>query len=153
MEAAVVEARKGTIEIFSPQNRDDNASLNKLVANANVKETAIRIDVPTESIDEYFASHPKLDASKVTYMKVDVQGFELGVLKGAKGVLQKAKKVQVEAEFDIHLMNLAGIDPMEEIQFMLALGFKVYTDFSGSSERKDYQDIAAGFIGDLYYRR
>lgn len=62
---------------------------------------------------------------KNIYLKIDVQGFELEVLKGATAILSKVKVVQLEMSFVPMYKNgpLFG----EILSFLDMIGFELYT--------------------------
>jgi FkbM family methyltransferase len=74
------------------------------------------------------------DAPRVDFMKLDVQGYELEVLRGATRSLEQAQAVYLECS----LVPVNNGCPLihEVIQFMDARGFRVL-DFCSQTRRKD----------------
>lgn len=72
---------------------------------------AERIAVPTRRLDSYGLEDVRL-------IKVDVEGHELAVLQGARGVLERAHPVLV-VELDVRHGNIAPV-----MQFMADLGYR-----------------------------
>ena len=60
------------------------------------EETVSSVDVACTTLDLMGDSMPSM---RTAYLKLDVQGFELAVLAGAKEFLKKCKYVQVEVSF------------------------------------------------------
>ena len=57
-------------------------------------------------------------------LKIDVQGFELHVLRGAERLLKENKgRLLVRLEFDPNLLRAAGTDPQHVLDFMKNLGY------------------------------
>jgi FkbM family methyltransferase len=61
----------------------------------NVEKT---ISVETDSLDNVLASH---SIERVDFMKIDTQGYELNILKGARQALGKVSGLEVEVEFSM----------------------------------------------------
>lgn len=75
-----------------------------------------------------------LGAPAVDFLKLDVQGYELEVLKGGSRALGQAEVVLLEASL---LPVNAGAPPFEEfVAFMDGAGFRVF-DFCGQGRRRD----------------
>jgi FkbM family methyltransferase len=85
----------------------------------------------TRRLDSVLHEH---GAPHVDFLKLDVQGYELEVLKGAPGALGQAEVVLLEAS----LMPVnAGAPPFEDlIVFMDQAGFRVF-DVCGQGRRRD----------------
>jgi FkbM family methyltransferase len=95
IEAKAVYSRSGTGELFVPRGRLQGASMTRKFPEGNIYE-AIR--VPLVSLDEYFNA-----GEHVTLMKVDVEGVELEVFKGAERILREQSPVLVFECEDRHL--------------------------------------------------
>ena len=64
--------------------------------------------------------------TRVQNLKIDVQGSELKVLKGAKRLLRENKgRCKLRLEMDENLLNRAGTGGSEIVAFMLSLGYRV----------------------------
>lgn len=64
------------------------------------------IDVPARRLDSLIAAH-QIDADAIRYVKVDVQGWEVGVLRGASELLRR-RHIVWQLEIDLHLLGAAG---------------------------------------------
>lgn len=69
------------------------------------------VNVPARRLDSLVAAHG-IDANAIRYVKVDVQGWEVGVLRGASELLRKSHIVW-QLEVDLHLLGAAGFSPAE----------------------------------------
>jgi FkbM family methyltransferase len=78
------------------------------------------VDVPLTALDDYFAGGQRLD-----FIKIDVQGFEMRVLKGAVRTLTQNRSIAVLMEFWPYGLRKAGTDPREVLAFARDLGFLV----------------------------
>ena len=56
-----------------------------------------QVSVEVRSLDDLLASHPLAKDARRVYLKLDVQGFELHVLRGASASLSSIDALQVEA--------------------------------------------------------
>jgi len=79
------------------------------------------VEVPIVSLDNYFSSR-----TKVNFIKIDVQGHELAVLKGARRVLKDNYEIQVLLEFWPYGMQQGAVTPSEIFDFFEEQGFDVY---------------------------
>ena len=118
-------------------NKKNNVKINNLAFSSKVGET-IEINVglgtagktklaqyqmadttlqlTTTTIDEQFQQE------KVRLIKLDVDGHELGILKGGKNLLQKTHPA-LFIEFAPRVMNDVGQDPQETTTFLQELGY------------------------------
>lgn len=72
------------------------------------------IDVPLRRLDTWVETHG-IDRQAVTFVKVDVQGSELKVLRGAGGLLG-LRKAAWQLEVDPHLLEYAGTSVREFVE-------------------------------------
>jgi FkbM family methyltransferase len=80
------------------------------------------IDVPVVSLDDYFAAGQRVDL-----IKIDVQGYELSVLQGAKRVLEENRDIKVLMEFWPYGLAKAAVAPSKVIDLINSLGFEIQT--------------------------
>lgn len=83
------------------------------------EENVSTVDVACTTLDLMGDSMPNI---RTAYLKLDVQGFELAVLAGAKEFLKKCKYVQVEVSFS--LAYAGGATSYEVISSMNSCGFE-----------------------------
>jgi FkbM family methyltransferase len=88
-----------------------------LPVQSNLRERTI--NVPTRALDSVLE---EANQFKVDVMKVDVEGAELEVLKGAYSTLSNNRNIVLLV--DIH--PALGVDPEEVCSFLLKLGFSIY---------------------------
>jgi FkbM family methyltransferase len=81
VEAKAVFSRAGEQELFLPTGHQPGASLN---AHAVQGERFTTLSVPTIALDDYFT-----DQDRITLLKIDVEGAELDVLRGAERILRQ----------------------------------------------------------------
>ena len=81
VEAQAVFSRSGEQELFMPIGHQPGASLNAHVVQG---ERFTTLTVPTIALDDYFKA-----GDRITLLKIDVEGAELDVLKGAERILRQ----------------------------------------------------------------
>lgn len=110
------------------------------------------VHLESTTLDLFFASHPELASPDM--IKLDSQGTELEILRGATQCLASCSLVEIEVEF---ISMYEGQALFHDIMaFMLAQGFDLLFLNRFSRQRRGYQGYAKGQIifGDaLFVRR
>jgi FkbM family methyltransferase len=132
LNAAASEKDGDWLNIFTPNDRTDNASLNPVSANANVRSNVVdSFCVPSISIDSILFdgdNATKWAIEDAVLLKIDVQGAEMAVLKGAANFLRLAQprgNLTIEMEYDKNLFSHHGTQGRDLIEFILNLGYQV----------------------------
>ena len=123
---AALGERSGNASIYVPSFRDDNASLNPQVSVSNLPNSEFHSEtVSIITFDEFLDKRQDIDANKIEFVKVDVQGFEEFVMKGAVKFLQLANRnIIIECEFSPKMTRARGGDPANLLSFMHNQGFR-----------------------------
>lgn len=104
------------------------------------------ITVPMVSIDSFIDRNP----GPVSFIKIDVQGFEQAVCEGMKTTIERNADLSVVLEYAPAAMRELGFNPPELIQFLIGRGFDCYLvgpkgsltqGFSPEMEDSDYVDL------------
>jgi FkbM family methyltransferase len=82
-----------------------------------------RISVPTFPLDT-LVERGKVPG-KIRLAKIDVEGFELEVLRGMHGVLRRARPILI-IEINRPMLDFQGTTPLEVFEFIRSFGYKVY---------------------------
>ncbi|MCI0463776.1 MAG: FkbM family methyltransferase [Gemmataceae bacterium] len=105
-----------------------------------------RIPVAVDTIDHLFGDLPSL-----RYIKIDAEGGELHILRGAVACLRKFRPV-VGFEFGVSAIGAYGITPLEMARFWTAANYRIYTisgdwlgedAFARSAEQQQIWDYVA----------
>jgi FkbM family methyltransferase len=86
---AAVSDANGEMPLFIPGNEDSpSASLEKAIED---REKCKSVKVPVVSLDRYFENQP----GRIGAIKIDIEGHELAVLRGAERILQEDRPLLV----------------------------------------------------------
>ncbi len=112
-----ISATKGSFQLYLPDKTSSSPAATLQKGNIN-STTHKSVEILTTTLDEYFLKERNI---KPHFLKIDVEGHELEVFKGAEQLLKEAKpKILVECE-QRHLQNMQ----IEEVfQFLLDLDYK-----------------------------
>jgi FkbM family methyltransferase len=80
------------------------------------------ISIPLVSIDSFLANKE----GQVSFVKIDVQGYELAVCQGMRNTLRQDPDIAVVLEFMPAAMREMGFDPSQLIDLFVERGFKIY---------------------------
>lgn len=112
VEPKAVFSRSGQCDLFVPKNHLPGASLLGKAATASAFET---ISVPTVRLDEYFNRD-----ERVSLLKIDVEGAELAVLRGAERILREQSPLLV---FECENRHLEGATIEDVFAYLESLGY------------------------------
>jgi len=113
VEAKAVFSHSGAQDLFVPSGHSPGASLTHKAVEA---EHFTTLSVPVVALDDYF------DASqKVTLLKIDVEGAELGVFKGAERILRHHAPLLV---FECENRHLEPGDVGDVFAWLETLGYR-----------------------------
>ena len=74
------------------------------------------------SIDSFLQNMP----GKISFIKIDVQGYELAVCQGMQETLQQNADITIVLEFTPSMMIEMGFDPSKLIDFLVERDFRIY---------------------------
>ena len=106
------------------------------LADIGATETIDRIEVSVTTLDE-FADERGID--RVALLKVDVEGFEPEVFRGAKRLFTRRAIAGVVFEFSPRFYKQRGIDPAAPIRVLDDYGYHVEAPDGGSVAELDLQ--------------
>lgn len=108
----------------------------------DVGEKRKRIEVETISLDDFF----KGVQQKINFIKIDVDGFEFNVLRGAEKLISNSENLMLITEFCPSYLVQAGEDPQEYFLYLKKLGFDLFLidDKKGELKKTDVGELLAG---------
>jgi hypothetical protein len=134
---AAVGDRRGTIKLYvSDEMNVDHRTFDS-------GDGRQSIDVPILSLDDYFHLGQGVD-----FIKIDVQGYELSVLQGAKRILSENRDIKILMEFWPYGLSKASVSPADVIILLKSLGFSIRTTGSPSRRLLTMPDLDPARIGD-----
>jgi FkbM family methyltransferase len=113
VEAKAVYSHSGNQDLFVPKGHGPGASLNR---KALETESFATLSVPLVSLDEYFKEN-----DKIGLLKIDVEGAEFGVLKGAERILRQHAPLLV---FECENRHLAPGNVQDVFSYLEGLGYE-----------------------------
>ena len=121
---AAVDRVSGNMTVYAPIGREDNTANTAKGATANLlaRPTA-SFTVPTWALDDFCDERSII---RVGLVKIDVQGYEVNVLRGAQDLLAKHRIAAIYAEYDVRLMAAAGFGPRVVHDLMRRYGYEPY---------------------------
>jgi len=114
VEAAGVSDKRGQLTLYIPGESDSPAASFEQVVAKNEKCRVV--DVPVVTLDEYFEGI----AGRIGAIKIDVEGHELAVLRGAEGILTRHKPVVV---LECEVRHLTDATVLDVVRFVERLGY------------------------------
>lgn len=107
------------------------------------------VSIRTVSLDEYLPSGTVVDV-----IKIDAEGAEAEILKGARRVFTESPQIRIFMEFSPVLLRAAGADPVALIDSMKRLQFKVFRVLPDSSIELAQDSLPAdGQHWDILFKR
>jgi FkbM family methyltransferase len=132
---AALGSSRGQIDINISANSVSSSILPMRETHLDAAPDSRYVDKLTVSVDRLDALAPEfVPASAVVLLKVDTQGYEMEVLKGATGLLQRVVAIQLE----LSLTPLYEGAPtfVEMIDFMASAGFDLFSIVPGLRDQR-----------------
>lgn len=96
------------------------------------------VEVKVNTLDSFVSEH---DLQRVDLIKIDVEGFEPRVLKGANRTIETYKPILI-IEITDEWFRVNGSSASEIINHLFGLGYTIYSDAFGSVKRVLHNGIA-----------
>ncbi len=103
---------------------------NRFRVNENEKWKMVKVDV--ETLDNILT---QLGIEEKCFIKIDVEGYELHAMKGAKKTLEK--DCVIVTEFNPYLLKLHNSEPSEYIEFMKSFDY-TFLDINGNKIKDQF---------------
>jgi FkbM family methyltransferase len=141
IEAAAGEAA-GPVTLFIPAEHGANGGLTNV-------DQALQVKVDMIRLDDIISPGLTVDV-----MKVDVEGHELGVLKGAADIIQRSPDIKIIVEWSPNQMRDAGVKVEEFKSFMIEKGLSPFKCSKTSIEPISWENlISSGYDNILFSRQ
>jgi FkbM family methyltransferase len=83
--------------------------------------------------------------SQMDFIKVDVEGSEINVLNGMKGIIAQSPNLHMLVEYNTRALRAGGFTPMDLPSLIESLGFEVHLILPDGSLSKDIPDTPETF--------
>ncbi len=90
---------------------------------ATINPVGQRIRVPVYSLDSWYSKH--YPGSPISFIKIDVQGYELPVLRGLSALIERNQGVAIAIEYAEKQLRELGFAPEETLTFLRSRGFEL----------------------------
>ncbi len=104
-----------------------------------------RVRISLIRLDDYFAPGARVD-----FVKIDVQGSELSVLKGAERIIRENREIKLLVEFWPEGLAQAGVKPAEFLDYLASRGLS-YRTVGNIAEECFKAERAEVFSKDQYW--
>lgn len=84
------------------------------------------VSVATTTLDDFFEVEDERELSRISFIKMDIEGFETRALSGMKKLLSKNKKIKLLLEFYPRALAFAGALPEEYFKTLTEFGYAYY---------------------------
>ena len=115
----------------------NNSGCNSL-RQPNVKEPTTSVAVRVETLDGYLAEHP---LPPVDFIKLDAEGAELAILKGAGTILGSLPRPVIQCELEEIRTRPWGYHPREVVALLDTMGYRWFRPRSDGALRR-FEDKA-----------
>lgn len=152
---AIVGDFDGELALWANRNHhgDHRVATQAFLKLPSVKGDAIQKSIPALKIDTFVKENKLL--GKIGFIKIDVQGYELPVIKGALHTIEHTPDIAIAFEYTPYQSKELGFEPGEIFELLKERGFRFYLlsrrDLTQLSEqllleetqRRGYIDILA----------
>ncbi|HEX4169366.1 MAG TPA: FkbM family methyltransferase [Bryobacteraceae bacterium] len=121
------------------------------IAAADSRKITRAIDIKVAPLDEVIGD------KSVDFIKMDVQGWELEVLRGMRRTLERNRNLQIAFEFWPQGLRNAGCQPADLLDHLRSTGFRLFQHVNGEEKLLLNSDLGSNWTGqhftDIYARR
>lgn len=118
-----VGAGDGTLEFwYNEEHSADHRVVTEEFKSLQLDRSKITV-VPVTSVDSFVAARSLLN---VSFIKIDVQGYELAVCEGMKKTVERFPRIAIAFEYAPQGMRELGFDPVALLRFFRSAGFQLH---------------------------
>jgi len=104
--------------------------------------------VPLTTIDTFVRNR---NLQNISFIKIDVQGYELAVCEGMRRTLERFPKLCVCLEYSPDAMLELGFEPRALLDFFRTRGYQLYTLTTGDPKLLSDDALIQGLLKDIGY--
>lgn len=119
-------------------NTNPESTANSLIQENNKEYEGDYESIDVITLDEFCHSN-KINA--IDFLKIDTEGYDLEVLKGAKNVLSKNVAKVIQVEVSLNTYNTFHVDLIEIRQFLDLYNYKIFGVYNQTLEWKENKKI------------
>lgn len=101
----------------------DDAHTNYALTNDDSKATSVVASVAVTTLDAFTTQH---SIAHVSLLKIDTEGHDLEVLKGAEGLLRRSAVDVIEVEAGMHAANTRHVPFAEFVAYLSGYGYALF---------------------------
>jgi FkbM family methyltransferase len=114
---------EGTVDFW---HNDEHSADHRIVTtkfNSQGLERSKITRIPVTTIDNFVVTH---DVPRISFIKIDVQGYELAVCEGMKQTLRKFPLLSIACEYAPDCMRELGFEPLLLLKFFRSAGYQIH---------------------------
>jgi FkbM family methyltransferase len=134
LENLAISDKNGSIELYLSQ---ESMGWHRIYPSKYCGENHVKVKMVT--LDDYFKENTLRD--KISFVKMDVEGAELGILRGMTSILENNKKLTLLLEFVPHYIREFGSDPKELLNILKKQSFEISVIEEKSNEVKPVDNL------------
>jgi FkbM family methyltransferase len=145
---AAVGAQDGTVDLWlNEHHHADHRVITEEFRCTGKQQRSVRTRLV--SIDQFLRAHP----GPVSFIKIDVQGYEFAVCQGMEETLNANPDVRLTLEYAPQAMWELGFDPATLIEWLTKRDFKIWWITRGGRLSPGLPQIAPSGYADLFFSR
>lgn len=145
-----VGAKDGTIDLWvNDHHHADHRVITEQFRSEYPGAKQVSVDLVT--VDSFL----RTTQEKISFVKIDVQGYELAVCQGMENTLRDNPEISVFLEYMPSAMRDLGFEPSHLIDFLVQRDFKIYRHHSGGKLSQGMPAITKdpGYVNLLFSRQ
>jgi FkbM family methyltransferase len=139
LHACAIGASAGEVELWVPQDRAANASLSKAAGGDSVR-------VSLRTLDSLLTNIPS-----VSLLKIDVEGHEAAVLRGAEEVITRSRDIRIVIEWSLSQLKEANTTANDMLSVFHHLGIRAFELPPGKYEQSSLRPLSADYLRSTNY--
>jgi FkbM family methyltransferase len=105
------------------------------------------LDVPVTSLQTYFGPDPR---PRPTFIKIDAEGAEAAILRGAGSLLESARRMHLLVEWNPRMLRACGEEPESFLRWLTGRGFLLREVTQAGLRPLDMDRLTRDHVTELY---